>query len=370
MRKSSVYIVGAGFSKYAGLPLQRDFTEALLEPRAIEAHPLRPLVDHLGGFVHDVFDHNESAKAKYWPNLEDVFTNIDLAANTGHHLGSAHAPASLRTTRRVLLARMMLMLNERYIQAEAEKSPDWEKLDRFFGALDITRSAFISINWDTVIERRLAGRRDVDGFDYRCGAKAAKFGKKGNIISSRSLPKASTAVPVVKIHGSVNWLYCDNCRRLYWFSADDAVAVAMQLITPEEGKKKLHLEDVEQCAKWRCLNCAMVPLTTRIATFSFLKALDFPMFERSWLSAEQLLKDADKWVFIGYSLPAADYEFKHLLKRVQLARNAPPEFVVITGGDGCDYTYANYQGFFGRGIKRQENFFTDGLSSEAINAAK
>jgi hypothetical protein len=44
------------------------------------------------------------------------------------------------------------------------------------------------------------------------------------------------------------------------------------------------------------------------------------MFERSWLSAERLLRQAKKWVFIGYSLPAADYEFKHLLKRVQLSR--------------------------------------------------
>jgi hypothetical protein len=46
------------------------------------------------------------AKAKFWPNLEDVFTNIDLAANTGHHLGHTNAPSDLRMTRRVLLARM------------------------------------------------------------------------------------------------------------------------------------------------------------------------------------------------------------------------------------------------------------------------
>ena len=52
------------------------------------SHPMHPLLAHLGKFIHDAFDHNESAKAKYWPNLEDVFTNIDLAANTGHHLGA------------------------------------------------------------------------------------------------------------------------------------------------------------------------------------------------------------------------------------------------------------------------------------------
>jgi hypothetical protein len=371
MRSTNVYIVGAGFSKHAGLPLQSDFTEALLEPRADKAHPMLPLVKHLATFVHDTFDHSVSAKAKFWPNLEDVFTNIDLAANTGHHLGLAHPPSSLRTTRRVLLARMMFMLHERYAEGKRAATEDWTKLDKFFDNIDVDRSAFISLNWDTVIERRLVAQRNIKRFDYRCEAKAAEFGSKGNVISARPLPKTLGTVPVVKIHGSVNWLYCDNCRQLYWFAADDALAIAMQLITREEGDR-LGLTDLAACAKWRCIECRSVPLTTRIATFSFLKALDFPMFEKSWLSAEQLLREADKWVFIGYSLPAADYEFKYLLKRVQLSRKVPPAFVVITGGseESCEYTYANYQRFLGRGIKRHDNVFTDGLSDDAIEAAK
>ena len=370
MRRTHVYIVGAGFSMHAGLPLQAGFTEALLAPRSEASHPMHPLIELLGKFIHDAFDHQESAKARFWPNLEDVFTNIDLAANTGHHLGQTHAPSALRTTRRVLLARMMYMLNESYIEAERNKTDDWKRLDNFFKDLDIDRSSFISINWDTVIERSLAHGRKVTNVDYHCGAIAAKFGDKGNVISERRLAKTSRQVPVVKIHGSVNWLYCDNCRQLYWFPADDAVQVAMQLITPQEAKK-LKLKEPEECARWRCLNCTNVPLTTRIATFSFPKALDFPMFERSWQSAERLLRNADKWVFIGYSLPAADYEFKHLLKRVQLSRKDAPEFVVITGGSetDCDYTYANYQRFFGRGIKKDENFFPDGLSERATRAA-
>src|SRR5208337_4280943 len=170
---------------------------------------------------------------------------------------------------------------------------------------------------------------------------------KGNIISAHEVPEESKQMPVIKIHGSVNWLYCDNCRQLYWFPPEDAIRVATQLITPDEAED-LKLKKSEGCAKWLCLNCTDVPLTTRIATFSFLKALDFPMFERSWLSAERLLRSTDKWVFIGYSLPAADYEFKHLLKRVQLSRNKPPKFVVITGGAGSKSTFLNYQQFFGR----------------------
>jgi hypothetical protein len=113
MARTHVYIVGAGFSMHAGLPLQAEFTEGLLASRDDLSHPMHALVSHLGNFVHDVFDHRVSAKARFWPNLEDIFTNIDLAANTGHHLGAGHAPSNLRTTRRVLLARMMHMLNER-----------------------------------------------------------------------------------------------------------------------------------------------------------------------------------------------------------------------------------------------------------------
>ena len=323
--RTHAYIVGAGFSHHAGLPLQSNFTEALLKSSLLEPRSGAGLIKHLRRFVHDAFDHNESARAKFWPNLEDVFTNIDLAANTGHHLGAAHAPSDLRTIRRVLLVRMMCMLDEQFSEAELGERPEWAKLTNFFKAIDVKRASFISINWDTVIERRLAELQNVRHFDYRCGAVEATFPRRGNIVRTQSrLPNAGL-VPLVKIHGSVNWLYCDNCRQLYWFSADDAIPVAMQLLTPREGKD-LAPTSVGDCAKWKCQNCTHVSLTTRIATFSFLKALDFPMFEKSWLSAEQILRQSTKWIFIGYSLPAADYEFKHLLKRVQLSRMKPPEF--------------------------------------------
>jgi len=87
------------------------------------------LIEHLRKFVHDVFDHAESASAKFWTNLEDVFTNIDLTANAGHHLGATHAPSQLRTIGRVLLARMMSMLDERFDKAMVAKGTDWFNLE-------------------------------------------------------------------------------------------------------------------------------------------------------------------------------------------------------------------------------------------------
>lgn len=361
-----VYIVGAGFSHYAGLPLQSEFTKALLDPDTLPV--TERLVDHLSKFVSRAFDHSKTAKYPRWPHLEDIFTSIDLAANSGHHLGPDDSPSALRMTRRVLLARMMLMLNEHYSHAN-RTGPDWKSLDQFVERVPLSQSAFISLNWDTVVERKLAEVHAVRYFDYRCGALPAAF-RGGTSVSTRTFPKKERRIPIVKIHGSVNWLYCDNCRRLFWFSPKRAKEVAEQLLKPDEAE--LLKLDRSQYGKWNCRACQKVPLATRIATFSYLKALDFPMFEQSWLAAERLLRRAEKWVFIGYSLPGADYEFKHLLKRIQLARTPKPKFVVITGGPNTSNTtetFNTYQRFFGRSIKRGGNFFAKGLTPRSITAA-
>src|ERR1700737_3507054 len=93
-----VFILGAGFSLYAGLPLQRDFTAALLSGRGRENGSSGLVVRYLRKFVSRAFNHKVDARAKYWPALEDIFTCVDLSANTGHHLGAKYSPARLRTT--------------------------------------------------------------------------------------------------------------------------------------------------------------------------------------------------------------------------------------------------------------------------------
>ena len=186
--------------------------------------------------------------------------------------------------------------------------------------------------------------------------------------------------PVVKIHGSANWLYCDNCRQLFWFHPDQSMKIADQLIRDDDihrierllakAKKRTNTkpDDSRLRAQAKC-PCCTVALSTRIATFSYRKALDFPMFQKSWFAAEDLLREAEKWVFIGYSLPPADFEFKYLLKRIQLSRSEEPELIVISGGNRRDVrrTYDNYRKFFGRSVK-ETNFFSSGLTQEAVTA--
>ena len=83
-----LFIFGAGFSCYAGLPLTNDFTKNLLDIDRLKSKgPSVLIVNLLQRFVQDSFDHKPSAAAKFWPHLEDIFTCIDLSASTGRHLG-------------------------------------------------------------------------------------------------------------------------------------------------------------------------------------------------------------------------------------------------------------------------------------------
>ncbi len=190
----TVFIVGAGFSYYAGLPLTTDFTKAILEtrwlgtgtgPQALRGANQK-IVAYLTEFIQKTFDLSSRAKAPKWPQLEDVFTCIDLAANAGHHLGSSYAPADLRTVRRALLSRIIRMLDEKYQSARRLKAPAWRQLDDFFLRLESKKVGFVSMNWDTVIERKLDATQQGDFLpDYGCDAMAATIPSPPDLVACR-----------------------------------------------------------------------------------------------------------------------------------------------------------------------------------------
>ena len=291
------------------------------------------------------------------------------------------------------------MLDQHYATGRKGKGSNWFLLERFFSSLNIDEVGFISMNWDNVIERKIQlalGRPLIDygcdalsvaipdvpmADDYQTYAKYIKALKKPlTVVLGKELSDddKKRCVPLIKIHGSINWLYCDNCRRLFWCHPDQAMRIADQLITVDDlsrmerilgaaAAKKLSataLQTLRETPPILCFCADRVPLGSRIATFSYRKALDFPMFQKSWFMAEELLRNADEWVFIGYSLPPADFEFKYLLKRTQLSRRSPPTIRVVSGGGkkSASMTYRNYRKFFGRDIKNS-TFYADGLAS-------
>jgi hypothetical protein len=107
----------------------------------------------------------------------------------------------------------------------------------------------------------------------------------------------------MKLHGSINWLICSNCGRLY---TDFLHNITLQC---SEGNNKLI----------KCKFCDPInrryELNHIIITPTFLKSLNTLQLKNIWHNAFMDLSEATNIYFVGYSFPDADFELRYLLKK-------------------------------------------------------
>jgi hypothetical protein len=360
----NLIIIGAGFSVNAGLPLAGDFTKELLNLSGLPRYGASVRqVGFIRSFIDRVFGEGAPCSANEWPELEDIFTLVDLSANTGHHLGPQYAASDLRVVRRAMIVRIIRMLSQAYWRKHGAPDLEWRALEGLFDRFNADVTAVLSMNWDTVFERGIARTQRIRRIDYGCSATAVAF-KKESLVERRL---SGDTLHILKPHGSVNWLYCDACRETFWVPPSDTEKVAQSLFRASDWRAVLAGSKVRSplMLSPKCPHCEAKSLGTRFATFSYRKALDFPMHSASWRTAEQYLKGSADWVFIGYSMPAADFEFKHLLKRVQLTEGERPAITVVTGGKDAEATVERFTKFFGD-VPGKRFFFSKGLDAEAL----
>jgi hypothetical protein len=242
-------------------------------------------------------------------------------------------------------------------------------MEEFFQRIKTESCAFLSMNWDTVVEELVEDKQKINNIEYGCSAVAAKF-RGAKIIELESNLLSTKYITVLKPHGSINWMYCDICSRLYWFPASDTLKISSRLFKARDRavvKRITRKECPKPSEPGSCPRFEGRGLGTRFATFSYRKALEFPMHHATWAYAEELLQKAKTWIFVGYSLPPADYQFKYLLKRVQLsrARNSP-EILVVTKEPPGAQTIENYKRFFGFTSVPDSNTLTGGMDGDAL----
>jgi len=355
----TVFIVGAGFSANAGLPLQSEFTELFLGARDYKRRKRLKLMEPLDRFVEDTFGFDPEQKLELYPALEDLFTMLDLSANTGHHLGLKYPPKTLRSLRRMLLSRIISMLYSAYLENVTNRGPERAHLIKFVRSISEKKHQFVSLNWDVVLEGCLYELKSPLSAFYSPQIFPVRL-EASKVLRA---PRGQRRLLIAKMHGSINWLYCDCCRRTFSVPIDQVTWLASQVLKGEEERK---LYGDAALPRLMCPDCR-VDLGVRLATFSYQKALRTHMFESSWMEAEKALRSARKWVFIGYSLPGADFEFKYLLKRIALSRRSTPIVQVVTkdrhGAKGDSPTVASYKRFLG---ECRPEFFREGLTSDTI----
>jgi len=340
---STAFILGAGFSRVSGLPTQSEFSTLLLADE-FSTDIDKAITKALGAFLSDVFGWQRGYTI---PSLEDIFTCIDLSANTGHHLGIKYTPKKLRAIRRMAIYRVFSVLDRRFSYSAAIS----RLLNSALQDMGAGVPGFVVLNWDIVLEKHLLERDRETRIDYCCDV----LDWNG---PSEPQTECAPRISICKMHGSSNWVYCENCAALF-FDLNEKISLHKKVglikadfrlfdeaLTDRTFDESLGIDPESR----RCLRCRNM-ISSHIATFSYRKSFRTHAYASIWHRAGEILADSARWVFIGYSLPKADFEVKHLLKAAQLrythVHTSPKkEIDVVVKGDSAK---KEYEQFFGAG---------------------
>jgi NAD-dependent SIR2 family protein deacetylase len=267
MVKKIVYVLGAGASVDAGGPLMKDFfskshqDDEKIYPRYFDGNIRYKKVytefikwknDHPNGTMEQFFDHIANIKF-----LRGV--SPDVERDLIWYIGS-------------------YVVNR--IKKRRIKNYYWD----FASLLKKRgfRSVIITFNYDLILEKLLY--KTDWGFDY-C---LKRFGR---IYKRDWMKNSDEGIKLLKLHGSVNWAFCDTCNALYLQPKP-----IVQKLRRDRCKKRGH----------GFLNPFLVPPSWN--KNEYLQSIDV-----LWQQAKKELQSADILAIAGYSFPQADQYARTLL---------------------------------------------------------
>jgi hypothetical protein len=136
---------------------------------------------------------------------------------------------------------------------------------------------------------------------------------------------------LLKLHGSLNWLYCPNCHRLDMGLSKQGPYVKTFKVL-DQLYREIDLEREYTCRGSPCRDCK-TQVRPVLITPTHRKDYRNPHISRVWYLAERLLREADEAFIVGYSLPADDVEVIYLMKR-GLSHLDPDRITVVQHDPG------------------------------------
>lgn len=300
----NVYILGAGFSRDAGLPLISDFLNQMRDSHDVLAKSSKREAKAIESVLQFRL---KATSAAYWvqmdlENIEELFSLASASPEPLHDKLRLAVAATLK----VAGAKKSLSAKLEIRQSDAERMfsgvPPWlvpdkgresgrndgscftVKLYTYYVAALLGMDAvggecrgentFITFNYDTLVEESLTQL----GLEYYTGINGPSGGLKDPMSGSGG--RLMKGIPVLKLHGSVNWAKLRGGKRLASFQSYQNVL--------DQG-----------------LVPGLIPPTWKK---SFGGGID-----EVWKAAVNQLRSASRIVIIGFSMPPMDSHFRFLL---------------------------------------------------------
>ena len=229
-------------------------------------------------------------------NLEDVFTSFDKSMMDKQYMDN-YSYAQIDAIR-LSITRLFV-----YYFDQAVHDHKYDKTDyiNFVKYIKARRSSvpltIITTNWDTLIEEYLAKNK----IDYNLCLNEKYYYIDDEEVGSQT---GCNLLKLIKIHGSINWFRCLNCGTLSIYKKH----TISDLLFDDDNSEK-------------CIKCNSMGdeeteiLQPDIITPTMIKSIDSQLYKNLWSTASAELRDADEIIFIGYSMPLADYEFRYMLQK-------------------------------------------------------
>lgn len=349
---STAFFLGAGASKAEGAPIQGEiFKEFFKNPSTDTISITKRLKDFFATFFH--IDFTQEIDLISFPTFEEVLGIIDVAGKQKDSISGYESVSYNRNgVKSFDQIRKDLILMMTYILDLKLKNSSTLHVDLIKCLNDeglLSESIFITTNYDILIDNAFRNIHQKIELDYGINFTIPNFNRS-------KFEPLNNRVELFKLHGSLNWLYCSNCRD-------------MQLTQYEKGVT--WLINNNSMAKCRNCNSFRIPI---IIPPTYFKDFSNTFLNNIWHQAEVSLRNVEHIIFSGYSLPDSDIHVKYLLKRVQLYRlkkNLPFHITVINNFPNKENIYKTdeakrYKRFFGEDINYTELSFNDLASSDFI----
>lgn len=298
-----VYFLGAGASAFAGAPTFGNFRE-----KATKFLDKNYSDDKNSIIFRQILEYWDKYFKDY--NIEEFYAAIEMNEILANNLNNTEKPRTVSTKD---IEKFISSIIQKSLANNSMFNSDYEI---FRSKLTYPNVVAITTNWDIVLESKddylESGRIDYEG--------VRAYGKPSNkrkpikendtsdtIIDGLTVETYDNNSHILKLHGSLNWGFCENCGQIYYFNKKmyDRL-IEEEVICCEEicKEKNIKLKTVIVPPK---LSKLIKPEQNN--EFESLKS---PYFQLAliWKKAHCYLKLCEKIYFIGYSFPETDVQMK------------------------------------------------------------
>jgi hypothetical protein len=321
--ESTVYILGAGASREAGLPLTTELVNLIIDEN--RKLPLKWFlepadVDTTREFINGLIK-SEALLRRSGLNPLNVEEILNLASTA--ELLEIPLPYPNRHLIEGRIVReyvtwLILLVLESLTRDRLPASY------RRFAKLIRATDSIITLNYDLVVESFL--RRRFGCFNYCLGLQPEQ-------IESPSM-RIDEGVHLLKLHGSINWRECTDtngstkppCGKFFIYEAHSLPAYGYGVA--------------------RVCNCGIGSLRTKIIPPVFLKLSTDAILRSIWRTSVYDLRKANRLIIIGYSLPSYDVAVQEMIRLACMA-NQDLEVIICNPDLGVrnNYKFLEKRGF-------------------------